>query len=211
MKHKSKKTKRQKDKKKFKPWFLNKIEFIRKISKPLAARANRWGGPSGVALVILLLIVSLLSPKNEIQVLKIHLLNNPYDFETHLALAEKLLNNNQFEEAEKLLLLAQKLQAPISNAQFSNNFVLGEKSSTKLEELWQKKHYSDPQDIQHLITSWEKIIKEKPNFRDGYLQLAILYYKIYENEKAKESLKKALLIDPNFEPSKELKKIILPL
>jgi len=186
------------------PWFLNKIQFIRRVTKPLAARSGRWGGPSGVALVIFLLVGSFFYPQDEIQILKIRLLNNPYDFKSHLALAEKLLDNNQFEQAEQSLLLAQNLQISSS----TNQKVLGETTSSQLQELWQKKRYADPKDIQRLIDAWEKIVQEKPNYRDGYLQLAILNYKIYENEKAEEYLNKALAIDPNFEPAKELKKII---
>jgi len=186
------------------PWFLNKTQFIRRLTKPLAARASRWGGPAGVALVVFLLVGYFFYPKDEIQILKIRLLNNPYDFKSHLVLAEKLLANNQFEQAEQALLLAQNLQ--ISNS--TNQKVLGETTSSQLQKLWQKKHYADPKDIQRLIDAWGKIVQEKPNYRDGYLQLAILNYKIYENEKAKEYLNKALEIDPNFEPARELKKII---
>ena len=200
------------------PWFLNKIKFIRRTSKPMATRANRWGSPTGIALFIFLLIGSFLYPQNEIQILKIRLLNNPYDLKNHLALAEKLLANNRFEQAEQALLLTQK----ISNFQFlprsgiplrgtvsnSEKNVLGEQSNSELQELWQKKHYADPKDIQRLIDAWEKIVEEKPNYRDGYLQLAILNYKIYKIEEAKEYLNKALAIDPNFEPARELKKII---
>ena len=186
------------------PWFLNKIKFIRRTSKPMATRANRWGSPTGIALFIFLLIGSFLYPQNEIQILKIRLLNNPYDLKNHLALAEKLLANNQFEQAEQALLLTQNLQ--ISNS--TNQKVLGETTSSQLQELWQKKHYADPKDIQRLIDAWEKIVEEKPNYRDGYLQLAILNYKIYKIEEAKGYLNKALAIDPNFEPARELKKII---
>jgi len=186
------------------PWFLNKTQFIRRLTKPLAARASRWGGPAGVALVVFLLAASFFYANNEIQILKIRLLNNPYDFKSHLALAEKLLDNNQFEEAEQALLLAQGLQ--ITNS--ANQKVLGETTNSQLQELWQKKHYADPKDIKKLINLWEKIVAEKPNYRDGYLQLAILNYKIYENEKAEEYLNKALAIDPNFEPARELKVLI---
>jgi tetratricopeptide (TPR) repeat protein len=186
------------------PWLLNKIQFIRRVTKPLAARSGRWGGPAGVALVIFLLVGYFFYPKDEIQILKIRLLNNPYDFKSHLALVEKLLDNNQFEQAEQALLLAQNLQ--ITNS--TNQKVLGETTSSQLQELWQKKHYADPKDIQRLIDAWGKIIQEKPNFRDGYLQLAILHYKIYENEKAKEYLNKALEIDPNYQPTRELEKIL---
>jgi len=193
--------------KKITPWLLNKIKAIRQVTKPMAARLSRWGGPIGVVLVILFFIGSLFSPSDAIQSLKMRLLNNPDDFSRHLELAEKLLANNQFEEAEKALLLAQEklnFQSPISNSKD----VLGQKTNSKLEELWQKKHNADPKDIQKLISYWEKIIEQKPNYRDAYLQLAILNYKIYENKKALEFLKEALEIDPNFPAAKDLEKLI---
>ena len=112
-------------------------------------------------------------------------------------MAETLLANNQFEEAEKVLLLAE------SQVKQTNGQILGKQTNLKLEELWQKKFYSDPNDIEKLIMAWEKIIEEKPGYRDGYLQLAYLYYQLYENEKTK-----AIELDPNYQPARALKQLI---
>jgi len=191
-----------KKKRKFTPWFENKIKAIRRIRKLVAARASKWGAPSGVALIILIALTSFFLPKNEFQQLKEKLVKFPNNFEAHLKLAEKFLENNQFEEAENSLLLAQQL----AEKEPKQSKVLGE--SSKLEQLWQQKHYSDPEDIKKLISTWEKIIEQKPNYRDAYLQLAILNYKIYENKKALEFLKEALEIDPNFPAAKDLEKLI---
>jgi len=79
---------------------------------------------------------------------------------------------------------------------------LDEASNLSLASLKQQKNLSDPKDIKKLIHFWEKIVAEKTDYRDGYLQLAILNYKI------QEYLKKALIVDPNFEPALELEKII---
>lgn len=189
--------------KNFQAWLINRTAEARKLGEHPAARAaGRWGSPAGVALVILIFAGSLLIPKDNIKEIKERLAKNPNDFETHLQLVEAFLNNNQFEEAEKTLLLAQK---QLDNA---DNKVLGEQTSQKFEELWQRKHYSDPKDIRRLITAWEEIVKEKPHYRDGYLQLAYLHYKIFENEKAKEYLQKAIELDPNYEPARELEEIL---
>ncbi|MBU3956928.1 hypothetical protein KKI19_01420 [Patescibacteria group bacterium] len=186
-----------------KPWVGNKIAEARKLGEHRAARAaRRWGAPAGVALVVFLLIGSFFLPKNSFQQAKHSLLKNSGDFQAQLVLAEELLANNQFEEAEKMLLLAQ------NQINLSDNQVLGEQTNPQLEELWQKKYYSDPEDIKKLITAWEKIVSEKPNYRDGYLQLAYLHYKLYENEKAQECLEKAIELDPNYELARELKKIL---
>jgi len=207
IKKEMKKTQDFKTKSKFHPWLMNKIKFIRQKSKPLAARAKRWGGPSGIILIFLLVMGSFFYPRDEIQKLRIYLLNHPYEFDANLTLAEKLLAKNQFEEAGQVLALAQEIMPAKKSP---DNRVLGKSTSSRLENLWRKKHEADPQDIKKLIVFWEKIIQEKPNYRDGYLQLAALNYKIWQNEKAKEYLKQALIIDPNFEAAKEMEKIIQP-
>src|SRR4030043_811909 len=96
--------------KKSKAWLANKIKLIRRVSKPMAARAGRWGGPSGVVLILFLIITSWLYPQPESQRLKWQLLNNPRDLNTQLRLATIFLENNQFKEAEKILLLAESNQ-----------------------------------------------------------------------------------------------------
>lgn len=196
--------------KRVKPWVANRTVEARKLSEHRAARATRrWGAPAGVALVVLLLIGSFFIPKNRFQQAKQNLLKNPNDFQAQITLAEELLVNNQFKEAERALLLAEQIsQSTNQLINQSTNSVLGEQADTKLEELWQRKYYSNPEDIKRLITAWEKIIEEKPNYRDGYLQLAYLHYKVYENKKAKEYLEKAIELDPNYEPTRELEKLL---
>lgn len=199
------KSQRFKVPKSFKLRLVNKIAEARKVSKQRAARAaSRWGAPAGVALVILLTLISLFSSKDNLQKIKERLVKNPQDFEAHLHLAEKFLKNNQFEEAERALMLAQELKG----LEYEEAKILGEKTDSKFKDLWQKKLYSDPKDIRRLIAAWEKIVEEKANYRDGWLQLSVLHYKLYENEKARECLQKALELDPNFEPALELKRII---
>ncbi|HUV42812.1 MAG TPA: hypothetical protein VMY36_02785 [Patescibacteria group bacterium] len=186
-----------------KPWFANKITEARKLSEHRAARAaRRWGAPTGVAILILIILGSLFTPKDNFQKAKDNLLKNPKDFQAQITLAETLLANNQFEEAEKTLLLAE------SQMKQTNEQILGEQTNLKLEELWQKKSYSDPNDIEKLIAAWEKIIEEKSDYRDGYLQLAYLYYQLYENEKAEKYLKKAIELDLNYQPARALEKLI---
>ena len=172
-------------------WLANKIKLIRRVGKPMAARLGRWGGPSSIALIFFLIVVSWLSPQSESQKLKGQLLKNPQDLNSQLKLTEIFLENHQFEEAEKILLLTGKNQ-----------------NDTQIKELWQEKHLSDPEDIQKLIVFWEKIVVEKPGYRDGYLQLAVLNYKLWQNEKAQAYLKKALLVDPNFEATLKLKQLV---
>ncbi|MCX6725729.1 MAG: hypothetical protein NT052_00215 [Candidatus Shapirobacteria bacterium] len=165
---------KEQESKKRNPWILNKTQAIHRVMKPMAARIGRRLGPSGIVLVTLLIIGSIVYPKDETQKIKLQLINNPYDLESHLKLAEKFLQNHQFTETEKTLLLTKQ----INHYSLANNKVLEERTNVNLERIWQEKNLSDPQDIKKLISSWEKIIEAKPDYRDGYLQLAVLNFKL---------------------------------
>lgn len=196
----TKKPKNQKTKK-LESWLENKIALARTVSKHRAARAvARYGAPAGVALLAFIVLYSLFLPKDQFQLAKERLVKNPNDFEAHLILAEEYLVNNQIKEAEEELIAASSLQ-PDSHQQ-----VLG--LSSRLDELWLRWQEKKPEELKKLIVKWETIISEKPDYRDGYLQLALLHYKLYENEKAKEYLQKALEFNPNFEPAREMEKIL---
>lgn len=58
------------------------------------------------------------------------------------------------------------------------------------------------------LNFWNKEVLEKPNYRDGYFKLSLLYYQLGDYRNSIETLDKVMSIDPNFEKGKELKKII---
>jgi len=184
-------------------WLENKIATARKFSKHRAARAAaRFGAPAGVALLFFIFLYSLFLPKDKFQLAKERLVKNPNDFEARLILAEEYLINNQIEEAEEELVAVSSIQPSTGSKQQ----VLG--LSSRLDELWLRWQEKKPEEVEKLITEWEDIISEKLDYRDGYLQLTLLHYRLYENEKAKEYLQKALELDPNFEPTRELEKFL---
>lgn len=53
--------------------------------------------------------------------------------------------------------------------------------------------------LNNLKVHWEKIVADSPTYRDGYLQLAAIEYKLQNATIAKFHLQKVLEIDPNFE------------
>jgi tetratricopeptide (TPR) repeat protein len=159
----------------------------------MAKIVKRYFTPILVALFFLITLGAFFLPKNDFQSEKEQLVKSPADTQTQLKLAEELLANHQFEEAEKVLQLAGLKETP----------------PEKLTELWLKKFSNNPRDIPRLISFWEKFLEQRPDYRDGWLQLALLNFKIYENEKAQKALEKALFLDPNHEPAKILKEIIL--
>lgn len=58
------------------------------------------------------------------------------------------------------------------------------------------------------ISFWQSFFEKNKGYRDGYLRLAILEYKLRNFNKAKSYLDEALAIDPNFEKGRELEKIL---
>lgn len=193
-------------KKTLKPWLENKILAIRRTAKPLAARAiGRYGAPAGVTLFLLITIYSFFLPKDQFQLAKERILKNPNDLEAHLVLAEEFLKNNQLNETERELLTAQKLQKS-NNVAMQQSKVLG--FSSKLETLWSRWQEENPQELKKLIAKWEKFVEENPTYRDGYLRLALYYFKLGENDKVEANLNQALKLDPNFEPTLKLQQIL---
>jgi tetratricopeptide (TPR) repeat protein len=186
--------------KKIKSWLLNKIKAIHRIGKPITTKIRRNIHLAGIILFFLMIIASFFYPLSPAQQIKKQLLANPWNFDHHLKLAEIFLEDHQFKQAGQALLLAQAIKdrkPDVTN-----------KTDLSLEKLWEEKQANDPQDIKELITLWEGIVAQRPDYRDGYLQLAVLNYKVFEDKKAQDYLKKALVIDPNFVPALELKKII---
>jgi cytochrome c-type biogenesis protein CcmH/NrfG len=61
---------------------------------------------------------------------------------------------------------------------------------------------------QQTIAAWEQILEERPNYRDGWIQLAAAYYKIGDKQKAKEALQKAKELDPTNEVVLNFEKLI---
>ena len=53
------------------------------------------------------------------------------------------------------------------------------------------------QSQQQEIANWEKIVAERPDFRDGWLQSAAAWAELGNKEKSQEALNRAKILDPN--------------
>lgn len=193
------------------------IRFLKFPHNSRIINANRliWGLKLVVlgfltVLILINLFPALLNPFGAVspsflalEQAKIGVMLSPKSLSPHLLLAQEYLKRGDLEEMERELLIAQTLAT--ANRLSSNNSVLAT-SLSPLKVLEQIKN--EPKRIRGEISFWEKVILEKPDYRDAYLQLAILSYQSYEKEKAKSYLGKALDLDPNFEPARKLEEII---
>ncbi|MDZ7586294.1 MAG: hypothetical protein U0946_00950 [Patescibacteria group bacterium] len=64
--------------------------------------------------------------------------------------------------------------------------------------------------IEQEIEQWEKILEEKPSYRDILLRISLLNVQIYEYDKAKSFWEKANYLDPNSAEVQKVGKIIFP-
>ncbi|MDP2861140.1 MAG: hypothetical protein Q8N98_05560 [bacterium] len=167
------------------------VRFLARGRKKIA----RFIRPAAYTLTAVVLLANLfpgnLSPLEKAATA---VMKNPGDGLAHLSLAKIFLANNNIEEAEKEIVLSEtdnKKSAEISG-----------------EIAVLKEKIDAPKKTEEKILGWQKVAKEKPDFRDAYLELALLNYQLGRTEMAKYFLGKALFLDPNFPPARELERTI---
>ena len=90
--------------------------------------------------------------------------------------------------------------------------IVGVQMGYPLLTRWQLqvKRQKELQEKKMVIFKWEEILAAKPDFRDGWLKLAVSYLEIGAVQKAKEALDKAKELDPNYEKIKEIEDVLVP-
>jgi len=144
---------------------------------------------------VLFLIVTaafVLKPKTAEQQLRENLIKQPDNQKLFLELTGRLIKQGEIEHADRALLIA-KQKFP---------------ESDQWQILLQEKKYQDPVELKKLIDNWEKIVEQKPDYRDGFLKLAFFYHQLSDQSKAKENLKKAEMLDPNYPALEQLEQLI---
>ncbi len=68
-----------------------------------------------------------------------------------------------------------------------------------------KKAEAEREKISKEINFWENEVKNHPDYRDAYLELAVLEYRFGDSQKAKEFTKKTLELDPIYKPALDFK------
>lgn len=117
--------------------------------------------------------------------------NNP---SLHFQLSQLYKVTNNWPEAQRELLVALEL-SPTS-------------SSIQTELIKVQQTLAEPDKITAELNFWEKEVQSKPDYRDGWIQLAVRHYELYHAAEAKTALDKAAALDPNFETIKKLREII---
>lgn len=54
------------------------------------------------------------------------------------------------------------------------------------------------------LATWERVVQKHPTYPQGYYEAALHAARLHDTEKANEYVKKALLLNSNYEPAKQL-------
>jgi tetratricopeptide (TPR) repeat protein len=65
---------------------------------------------------------------------------------------------------------------------------------------------AERQKIEGEVAYWQRIVTERPNYRDAYFKLALLEYQLGNKTKTKEYIEKTLELDPNYTPALDFRK-----
>lgn len=146
-----------------------------------------------IQLVLLIFIIFQLfwfdSPKTNLEKTKVRLMNNPSSIVAHLKLAELAANYQDWKLAKSELRIASKLAgfSQISDPDLSLRFKRADKQINY-------EHF-----LKEEAFRWTQLTKIQPSYRDGFLQLALIYYQLNNIDLAITYWDIAWKLDPNNE------------
>ena len=131
----------------------------------------------------------------------------PQSAQSHLQLAERFWSERRLEEARRELVLAGAL-APHEWQRIGKDTAVLGAAATPLTLLAQWE--SEPRRLNQEYQRWQEIITTRPDYRDGFIQLAALAYQLGQDNQAKEFLDRALILDPYSPEARQLLSLITP-
>ncbi len=142
--------------------------------------------------IILYLFFSLFSPASDFDKARMRVLKNPKDAHAHLVLSRIFKSAYDLEKALQEIQIASYLssQDEVIKAEIASLYALKDK----------------PNQLQKELDYWQKISWQKSNYRDAFVQKAILEYQLKDTAGAKADLQKALELDPNYEYALKMQK-----
>lgn len=149
---------------------------------------------------LLCFLTNYIYPKNEITKIKLKTAQWPLSITNHLQLSKIFFQTGHLSQAEEEINQAQKLY------QLFKFFDFNEKLEKKINKGINL--VNQPKKINQQIKVWQKILKTKPNFRNAYWNLSLLYYQKWENEKALTAWKKSFYLDPNNKITQKIRREI---
>ncbi len=153
-------------------------------------------------LVLLFLVVWMgyFWPRNKLADKQLAVVRWPYSVNKNLDMANVLFETGNLDKAKLAIQRAQFLY------QLYKPLDIGGRINKQLQEG--QNLTSQPVKIQQQINYWETVLSGKPNFRDVYLKLSLLYFELWQDDRSREYWEKAFYLDPNNQKVKEIGKLI---
>ncbi len=172
---------------------------LQKIGQIFGSYTSRLSSELRILLPVLflsLILANFILGRDNFETNKLRILQNPKDSMARLSLAQDFLKTNQVTEAKSELETINRLQPQIT-------------ANLEYQLVWEKitKTEAAPGEIKTQIIFWEKVVSKLPGYRDAYLKLAILNWRINNLFAAQRFLQKSLAIDPNNEVASKLRKL----
>jgi tetratricopeptide (TPR) repeat protein len=116
--------------------------------------------------------------------------------QVHLELARLFFRNGNLNQARLELTQAQSISAGASGDSRDIAALMG---------IWQ----NEPLVLKGKYDFWMKIVRDKPDYRDGYIMAATSAYDLGKTEEAKSLIHQALEFDPNYQPAATIAKLLI--
>ncbi len=167
------------------------------ISRIFTEGFKKFGMMMLAAVIIALLTVNLFfSGKEAYDLAKEQAQLYPQNPQPHLLLATFYQQNNDLDRAETELKLAVRDRGLGASSIADNEL-------RKIQQL-----RVQPGEMETEIIRWEKTVAKYSGYRDGYLKLAYLNWKLYRNKLAKSYWEKAFFLDPNNETVRRIGELV---
>lgn len=190
--------------------------FLKRLSSPLKTIGGKIGRliPNAIksklsainyqllVIIVLFLILWLnyFWPRNMFAIRSLAVARWPNSISKHIELGKALFNLGDLPQAQTEIKLAQNLY------KYWKMVDINGRLKKQIEEGDQ--YINQKVIIKSQIGQLETILRDKPHYRDVYLQLSILNYQLWQDEKAREYWNKAFYLDPNNEKVQEVGKKI---
>ncbi len=173
------------------PWIFTKKKSKQQVDQYIP-RISRIISRITITLLLLVLviysssqIIKNIQKPNNFQQLQQAILSHPVGGSEHNALGQYYEANDDIQNAKKEYVLAQ---------QFGDK-----QASLDLVRLAQKERA--PQVMQLNLLVWQRFVTEHPDYRDGWMEIATLWWMLGDKVQAETALKKVLMLDSAYAPA----------
>jgi len=153
-----------------------------------------------LAILFIILLVSYFWPRDNFINSQLAVIRWPYSIKKRLNLTKAFFDVGDLEKA--------KLEVKQTNNLYQSFKFIDLQGNLKQQLITTNDLINQPEKIKKQINFYETVLINKPNFRDVYLHLSLLYYQLWQDDKARENWQKAFYLDPNNEVVQEVGRLV---